>query len=163
MHSQCRYADSIQIQIQILLLLFPHTLTFTHAHANTHAHQDRLLELMWHKMGLVRVYTKPRGRAPDFSEPVVLTAWRHGVTVEAFCQHIHKDLLERFSYAQVWGISTKHMPQRCGRAHVLMDEDVVQIVTTTNTQQRRGKDYAQQCQDAHDKWKEKKKKPKLKT
>lgn len=161
MHSPCRYADSIQIQI--LLLLFPHTLTFTHAHAHTHAHQDRLLELMWHKMGLVRVYTKPRGRAPDFSEPVVLTAWRHGVTVEAFCQHIHKDLLERFSYAQVWGISTKHMPQRCGRAHVLMDEDVVQIVTTTNTQQRRGKDYAQQCQDAHDKWKEKKKKPKLKT
>jgi hypothetical protein len=38
-----------------------------------------------------------------------------------------------------------------------------QIVTTTNTQQRRGKDYAQQCQNAHDKWKEKKKKPKLKT
>jgi len=36
-------------------------------------------------------------------------------------------------------------------------------VTTTNTQQRRGKDYAQQCQNAHDKWKEKKKKPKLKT
>jgi small GTP-binding protein len=88
---------------------------------------DRLLELMWCKMGLVRVYTKPRGRAPDFSGPVVLTEWRHGVTIEAFCQQIHKDLLERFSYAQVWGISTKHMPQRCGRAHVLMDEDVVQV------------------------------------
>jgi uncharacterized protein len=35
--------------------------------------------------------------------------------------------LKTFKYALVWG-SGKHMPQRCGLAHVLEDEDVVQIV-----------------------------------
>lgn len=28
---------------------------------------------MWDEMGLVRVYTKPQGQQPDFSEPVVLS------------------------------------------------------------------------------------------
>ena len=32
-----------------------------------------------------------------------------------------------FSHALVWGRSAKHQPQRCGKDHQLMDEDVVQI------------------------------------
>lgn len=35
---------------------------------------DRLLAKMWEEMGLVRVYTKPQGQQPDFSDPVVLSA-----------------------------------------------------------------------------------------
>lgn len=35
---------------------------------------DRLLAKMWEAMGLVRVYTKPQGQQPDFSDPVVLSA-----------------------------------------------------------------------------------------
>lgn len=31
---------------------------------------------MWDEMGLVRVYTKPQGQQPDFSDPVVLSAVR---------------------------------------------------------------------------------------
>jgi ribosome-interacting GTPase 1 len=34
---------------------------------------DRLLARMWDEMGLVRVYTKPQGQQPDFSDPVVLS------------------------------------------------------------------------------------------
>lgn len=36
---------------------------------------------------------------------------------------------------QVWGRSTKHDPMRCGLAHPLDDEDVLQIVPKTITQQ----------------------------
>lgn len=36
---------------------------------------------------------------------------------------------------QVWGRSTKHDPMRCGLAHPLQDEDVLQIVPKTITQQ----------------------------
>lgn len=36
---------------------------------------------------------------------------------------------------QVWGRSTKHDPMRCGLAHQLQDEDVLQIVPKTVTQQ----------------------------
>lgn len=35
---------------------------------------DRLLAKMWEAMGLVRVYTKPQGQQPDFTDPVVLSA-----------------------------------------------------------------------------------------
>lgn len=35
---------------------------------------DRLLAKMWDEMGLVRVYTKPQGQQPDFTDPVVLSA-----------------------------------------------------------------------------------------
>lgn len=35
---------------------------------------DRLLSRMWDEMGLVRVYTKPQGQQPDFTDPVVLSA-----------------------------------------------------------------------------------------
>lgn len=34
---------------------------------------DRLLSKMWDEMGLVRVYTKPQGQQPDFTDPVVLS------------------------------------------------------------------------------------------
>ena len=30
--------------------------------------------------------------------------------------------------ALVWGSSVKHAPQKCGKEHILADEDVVQIV-----------------------------------
>ena len=89
---------------------------------------DGLLERMWEEMDLVRVYTKKVGCKPDFGDPVVLSTDRGGVTVEAFCQHVHRDLVKDFSYALVWGRSTKHLPQLVGLSHPLMDEDVVQIV-----------------------------------
>ncbi|CAI5929348.1 unnamed protein product [Closterium sp. NIES-64] len=105
-------------------------------------------------MGLVRVYTKPQGQQPDcadpivlstigarasvpklqgqqqpdFVDPVVLSTDRGGCTVRDFCDHIHRGLLKDVKYVLCWGISVKHYPQRCGLAHVLRDEDVVQIV-----------------------------------
>lgn len=92
---------------------------------------DGLLARMWQEMGLTRVYTKRVGHRPDFSEPVVLSEDRGGTTIEHFCNQIHRTLASEFNYALVWGVSAKHMPQRCGLAHHLQDEDVVQIVKTS--------------------------------
>ena len=60
----------------------------------------------------VRVYTKKAGAKPDFGGPVILSADRGGTTVEHFCLQIHKNLLQQFQYALVWGVSSKHYPQR---------------------------------------------------
>lgn len=100
---------------------------------------DTLLERMWREMGLVRVYTKRVGSRPDFSEPVVLSQDRGGITIEHFCNHIHRTLALEFNYALVWGKSAKHMPQRCGLAHSLSDEDVVQIVKSKKTEDGKGR------------------------
>lgn len=53
---------------------------------------------------------------------------RGGCTVEDFCNQLHRSLAKDFKYGLVWGTSAKHYPQRCGLAHELQDEDVVQIV-----------------------------------
>uniref|UniRef100_A0A7S2QTH0 OBG-type G domain-containing protein n=1 Tax=Chlamydomonas chlamydogama TaxID=225041 RepID=A0A7S2QTH0_9CHLO len=87
---------------------------------------DGLVEMCWEYLALVRVYTKPKGKLPDFNDPVVLH--RGKCTVEDFCNKIHKTMMKQFKYALVWGQSVKHRPQRVGKDHVLMDEDIVQIV-----------------------------------
>ena len=43
---------------------------------------DSVLEMILEYMGLLRIYTKKRGEAPSFSEPVVLSKYRNGLTVE---------------------------------------------------------------------------------
>jgi hypothetical protein len=114
---------------------------------------DRLVEKIWEYLSLTRVYTKRRGEAPDFAEPVVLTAGRHGVSVESLCTQIHRSLVQDFKYAIVWGSSTKHSPQHVGLAHMLADEDVVQIMKKTNAEQKAEKDYGARVQAHWDKLK----------
>lgn len=124
---------------------------------------DYLLEELWRSMGLIRVYTKPRGEPPDFTDPVVLSYSRNGITVEGACKQIHKDLVDKFNYAYVWGRSTKYNPQRVGINHILQDEDVIEIVTLTVQQERRSKNYNKKCQEVYDAYKLRKKKAALKT
>lgn len=38
---------------------------------------DGLLEAIWADLGLVRVYTKPKGEIPDLDEPVILKGMLH--------------------------------------------------------------------------------------
>ena len=95
---------------------------------------DLFKDLLWEYLGLVRVYTKPRGKKPDFDDPLILTEGRHGVTIESACTQIHRSLLQSFDYAMVWGTSVKHTPQRVGLAHTLHDEDVIQIVKKKGNQ-----------------------------
>ncbi|KAH3681093.1 hypothetical protein WICPIJ_007953 [Wickerhamomyces pijperi] len=87
---------------------------------------DELLQVMWDRLNLVRVYTKPKGKLPDFSDPVVLKSDR--CTVRDFCNQIHKSLVDDFRNAVVYGTSVKHQPQFVGLDHVLEDEDVVTIL-----------------------------------
>mmetsp|Transcript_2210 Transcript_2210/g.7435 ORF Transcript_2210/g.7435 Transcript_2210/m.7435 type:complete len:177 (+) Transcript_2210:838-1368(+) len=108
---------------------------------------DYLLEAMWDAMGLVRVYTKRKGAPPDLADPVVLSEQRHGLcTVEAAAGRISRELLKVFHFAWVWGTSVKFSPQRVGLAHVLHDEDVLQVVTKTNHMQKLDKDYSMKVQ-----------------
>jgi len=60
----------------------------------------------------VRAFTKKTGHKPDFSDPVVLSADRGGITVDHLCARLHATLAKQFHYALVWGTSAKHYPQR---------------------------------------------------
>lgn len=87
---------------------------------------DELLERIWDKLDLLRVYTKPKGQVPDYEAPVILQ--RNRRSVADFCMKIHRAFLNELKYAIVWGSSVKHQPMKVGKDHELNDEDVIQIV-----------------------------------
>ena len=88
---------------------------------------DILLQKIWKALGMVRIYTKKKGEAPDLTEPIILTSGRGGMTVKDGITQIHRSLLDDFQSALVWGKSAKFSPMTCGLSHQLCDEDVLQI------------------------------------
>lgn len=71
--------DSITIEELDLLYRIPNACPISSEHG---WNVDELLEMMWDKLNLRRVYTKPKGKAPDYTAPVVLRA--NASTVEDF-------------------------------------------------------------------------------
>ncbi len=43
---------------------------------------------MWEYLDLTRVYTKPKGEAPDYEAPIILSTKRRSIA--DFCNKIHK-------------------------------------------------------------------------
>ena len=80
--------DSITIEELDLLYRIPNACPISSEHG---WNIDELLEIMWEKLNLRRIYTKPKGKAPDYSAPVVLRA--NACTVEDFvCTCLIKQL-----------------------------------------------------------------------
>jgi small GTP-binding protein len=146
--------DTVTIEDADRLAREPHSIVIS---ASGELNLDRLVDKIWEYLSLTRIYTKKRGEAPDFTEPVVLTAGRYGITIESLCNQIHKSLAKDFKYALVWGSSTKHSPQHSGIQHVLHDEDVVQIMKRTVQEEMHMKDRAITVQEHWNEWKRKKK------
>jgi ribosome-interacting GTPase 1 len=95
---------------------------------------DGLLESIWDDLGLIRVYTKPKGEIPDLNEPVILKRTPPSRrTVLAFCNRIHKSIAKDLKNAVVWGQSAKFNPQKTGLQHILEDEDVIQLIKHVGT------------------------------
>ena len=67
---------------------------------------EELMETIWDRCNMLRIYTKPKGQIPDYEAPVILHA--ENPTIEEFCNRLHKGLLAQFSHAWVWGESVWH-------------------------------------------------------
>lgn len=115
--------DQISIEELDIIYKIPHCVPISAHHKWNF---DDLLEKIWAYLALVRIYTKPKGQLPDYTAPVVLQQTK--TTIENFCDNIHKSIMLNFKCALVWGASVKHQPQKVGKEHELIDEDVVQIV-----------------------------------
>jgi small GTP-binding protein len=84
---------------------------------------DRLREAIWALTGLIRVFPRSAGTTDD--EPFALAV---GATVAELADQVHHELGARCSGARVWGPSARFEGQRVGRAHVLADGDVVEVL-----------------------------------
>ena len=93
--------------------------------AKTHKGIEQLKKGIYKHLHLIKIYMKPQGKKPDYSEPLIL---KNGATVETVCKQIHRDFKEKFRYAQVWGSSGKYPGQKVGLDHQLADEDLLTVV-----------------------------------
>lgn len=91
--------------------------------ATTGRNLECLKQAVFERLEIIRVYSKPPGKEPDFSAPFVL---RKGSTVADFAGKIHQDFLEKLKAARVWGTAV-YDGQMVSRDHVLHDGDVVEL------------------------------------
>lgn len=91
--------------------------------AATGRNLERLKEVVFERLEIIRVYSKPPGKGPDLNAPFVL---EKGSTVADLAGKVHQDFFKKLTAARVWG-SAAYDGQTVGRDHVLQDGDVVEL------------------------------------
>ncbi len=86
---------------------------------------ERLKDEIYRKLDFIRVYLKPPNKKVE-KEPMIL---KRGSRLIDVCKKLHRDMIENFKYAKVWGSSVKFAGQRVGLEHILEDGDIVSIYT----------------------------------
>jgi ribosome-interacting GTPase 1 len=83
---------------------------------------DQIGAFLFEHLGVIRVYTKVPGRAPDRTRPFTV---RRGQTVHDVAALVHRELAEGLHYARLWreGIEGRHV----GRDHAVEDGDVLEL------------------------------------
>jgi ribosome-interacting GTPase 1 len=91
--------------------------------AQTGAGIDKLPQVLFEQLGIIRIYAKPPGKKADMDEPFTLPA---SSTVMDLAQDIHRQLAEKLKYARIWGTGV-YDGQNCQRNHVLNDKDIIEL------------------------------------
>lgn len=84
---------------------------------------EHLKKTVYDKLEIMRVYSRPPGKEPNFDSPFVL---KIGSTVEEFAGKVHQDFRKNMKSAKVWG-SGAFDGQMVSRDYVLQDGDVVEL------------------------------------
>lgn len=84
---------------------------------------DRVGPILFHGLGVIRVYTKAPGRPPETDRPFTVFA---GSTVHDVATLVHRELAGSLRYARIWG-SAKFDGQQVGKDHVVGDGDIVEL------------------------------------
>ncbi len=92
--------------------------------AETGENLDELKDLIFERLGLIRIYMKKKGEEPDRDEPLML---REGATVEDALEELPGNMKDRFKAARVTGESSDFPEQKVGLEHELRDEDVLEL------------------------------------
>ena len=84
---------------------------------------DAFKQAVYDKLDIIRVYSSPPGKEPNFDAPFVL---KRGDTVEDFAAKVHKDFVKSLKSARVWGEGVFD-GQQVGPEHTVSDRDVVEL------------------------------------
>jgi ribosome-interacting GTPase 1 len=89
-------------------------------------HMVEVKDAIFDHLGFIRTYMKPQGESADLEEPLIL---RRNATIEDVCRKLHREFVEKFRYARIWGDAVKHPGQRVGIHYKVHDGDIVSIIT----------------------------------
>lgn len=85
----------------------------------------KLKDIIFKKLCLIRIYLKEINKEADMEEPLIM---REGCTVEAICIKLHRDFLNKFKFARIWGGTAKFPGQTIRRLDKeLHDKDIFEI------------------------------------
>jgi len=93
--------------------------------AQTGYNMEELKDWIYDTLGFMRIFLKPQSGVADLEEPLIV---RSGSTVGDVCRRLHRDFVDHFRYARVWGESVKHPGQRVGLSHRLKEGDLLSII-----------------------------------
>jgi hypothetical protein len=78
---------------------------------------------VYHRLDILRVYTKIPGKEADLTEPVIL---KRGSTIDDVALSVHKDFAAKLKYARVWG-SGKFEGQMVKHDYQVSEGDVIEL------------------------------------
>jgi small GTP-binding protein len=85
---------------------------------------EELKQKIWEKLGLMRIYLKPKGQEPDFQSPLIM---KEGQTVDEVAKKTFTE--ERiFSQILIWGPSARFPAQQVSLNHHLQDGDILSFI-----------------------------------
>jgi hypothetical protein len=85
---------------------------------------DELKEAIFDSLSFMPIFCKEKGKKADMDVPLIM---KHPGTVEDMCNKLHRDFIDKFRYARIWGKSAKFPGQRKGLNHQLKPDDIVEI------------------------------------
>jgi len=109
--------------IEVLKESCRYSFEFVEISAETGAGLDKLPEILFRLLNIIRVYAKPPGKKPDMVDPFTLPA---GSTVMDLATAIHKELAEKLKFARIWGKGV-YDGQNAQRNHILNDKDIIEL------------------------------------
>ena len=86
---------------------------------------EELKELIFQRLGFMRVFCKEQGKKADLEVPMIM---REGATTRDICDKLHRDFVKKFRFARIWGKSAKFDGQVIRSLdHQFKDEDIVEV------------------------------------
>ena len=96
---------------------------YVSAHENYNI--DELKDVIFNSLSFIRVYLKEVNNQADLEVPMIM---RSGDTIKELCLKLHKDFVDKFTFARIWGPSAKFEGQKLMKlTHKLLDGDIVEI------------------------------------
>jgi len=84
---------------------------------------EKLKDIIWDELDIIRVYLKKIGKEPDMKDPLI---FRKSVTIGQVTRKIHQKFFDNFKFAKIWG-SGKFPGQKVGAEYSLKDKDIVEL------------------------------------